>query len=88
MVLALEVSAASCTVLGHARSNPTKIRIFKIIKNCCYTTTMDSMEAALADLSLQDKPNISATADKHKIKRPTLSKRWNKVTRPRRMATI
>jgi len=64
-------------------SNPIKICIFKIIKNCCYTTTMDSMEAALADLSFQDKPNIPATADKHKVKRSTLSRRWNKVTRSR-----
>jgi len=44
---------------------------------------MDSIEAALANLSLQDKPNISATADKHKVKRSTLSRRWNKVTRSR-----
>ena len=44
---------------------------------------MDSIEAALADLSLQDKPKISATADKHKVDRSTLSRRWNKVTRSR-----
>ena len=61
--------------VGHACSNPTKTRIFKIIKNCCYTTTMDFMEAALA--------NLSATADKHKVKRSALSRRWNKVTRSR-----
>ena len=44
---------------------------------------MDSIEAALADLRLQDKPNVSATADKHKVERSTLSRRWNKVTRSR-----
>ena len=41
------------------------------------------MEAALADLRLQDVPNITATAKMHKINRSTLSRRWNKVTRSR-----
>jgi transposase-like protein len=44
---------------------------------------MDSIEAALADLGLQDKLNISAIADKHKVKRSILFRRWNKVTRSR-----
>jgi hypothetical protein len=39
------------------------------------------MEAALADLRLQDVLNITATAKMHKINRSTLSRRWNKVTR-------
>ena len=38
------------------------------------------MEAALADLRLQDMPNITATAKRHKVKRSTLFRYWNKVT--------
>jgi len=67
-------------------ATPPKIcifKIFKIFKNCCYTTTTAAMEAALADLRLQDVPNITATAKMHKINRSTLSRRWNKVTRSR-----
>ena len=41
------------------------------------------MEAALADLRLQDVPNITATVKRHKVERSTLSRRWNKVTRSR-----
>jgi hypothetical protein len=41
---------------------------------------MDSIEAAIADLRLQDRPNISATARKHKVDRSKLSRRWNGVT--------
>jgi len=44
---------------------------------------MAAIEAALADLRLQNKPNITATADKHQVERFTLSRRWNKVTRSR-----
>ena len=36
---------------------------------------MDSIEAALKNLYLQDKPNISVIADKHKVERSTLSRR-------------
>jgi len=67
-------------------ASPPKIPIFKIIKiikNCFYTTTTPDMEAALADLRLQDVPNITATAKRHKVERSTLSRRWNKVTRSR-----
>ena len=41
------------------------------------------MEAALADLRVQDVPNITTTAKRHKVERSTLSRHWNKVTRSR-----
>jgi hypothetical protein len=41
---------------------------------------MDAIEAALQDLKLQDKPNISATARRHNVQRSTLSRRHNRVT--------
>lgn len=41
---------------------------------------MDRIEAALADLKLQDKPNFTATADKHRCDRSTLSRRFHRVT--------
>jgi Tc5 transposase DNA-binding domain len=41
---------------------------------------MGSIEEALADLRLQEEPNILQTAKKHKINRTTLSRRWNHVT--------
>ena len=65
---------------------PPKIPIFKIIKiikNCCYTTTIADMEAAFADLRLQDVPNITVIAKRHKVERSTLFRCWKKVTRSR-----
>jgi len=44
---------------------------------------MANIEAALADLTLQDKLNIQATADKYRVNRLTLSRRFNKVTTSR-----
>ena len=44
---------------------------------------MSNIEAALADLRLQDKPNIQATANKHGVNRSTLSRRFNQVTTSR-----
>ena len=41
---------------------------------------MDSIEAALADLRLQDKPNFTATAKKYGCDRMTLSRRFHRVT--------
>ena len=41
---------------------------------------MDAIEAALEDLKLQDKKNISAVAKLHGVERSTLSRRWNGVT--------
>ena len=41
---------------------------------------MDNIEAALQDLSLQDPPNITATARRYEINRSTLSRRYNGVT--------
>lgn len=38
---------------------------------------MDSIDAALESLRLQDKPNISATAREHNIDRSTLSRQFN-----------
>ena len=54
---------------------------FKIhlVSKTYYSTTMDSITAALQDLSLQTKPNISATARQYNIDRTTLSKRYNGV---------
>jgi len=37
------------------------------------------MEAALADLRLQDVLNITATAKRYKVEQSTLFRRWNKV---------
>lgn len=44
---------------------------------------MDSIEAALRALALQDKPNISATAKLHGVDRTTLSRRWRGKTNGR-----
>jgi hypothetical protein len=41
---------------------------------------MGSIEEALADLRLQEEPNILQTAKKNKVNRTTLSRRWNNVT--------
>ena len=41
---------------------------------------MDAIEAALEDLKLQDKKNISAVAKLHGVERSILSRRWNGVT--------
>ena len=45
-----------------------------------YSTNIDAIEAALEDLKLQDKKNISAVAKLHGVERSTLSRRWNRVT--------
>lgn len=45
-----------------------------------YTINMDSIALALKDLSLQDTPNIAATARLYNVDRSTLSRRFNKVT--------
>ena len=44
---------------------------------------MDSIDAALADLKLQDTPNYTATAKKFNIDRTTLSRRHRGVTAPK-----
>jgi transposase-like protein len=41
---------------------------------------MDLIKAAIANLRLQDKPNIIATAKKHGCNRITLFKRFRNVT--------
>ena len=43
---------------------------------------MDSIEAALESLKLQDTPDISATARLYNVQRSTLSRRFNGVSRP------
>ena len=48
---------------------------------------MEPIELALKDLRLQDKPNVSTTADKYNVNRSTLSRRFNKQTNPTKMAT-
>ena len=50
-----------------------------------YSTNIEPIEAALQDLNLQDKPNISATAKLHNVERSTLSRRWNGVTNSTQM---
>ena len=47
---------------------------------------MANIDTALADLRLQDKPNISATAKKHGCDRMTLSKRFRNVTKSKESA--
>ena len=47
---------------------------------------MANIDAALADLRLQDKPNISATAKKHGCDRTTLSRRFRNVTKSKESA--
>ena len=42
--------------------------------------TMDLMEAALAALTLSEKPNITAVAKKYTVDRFTLFRRFNGVT--------
>ena len=37
---------------------------------------MSSIEAALRDLALEDKPNITTIAESHTVHRSTLSRRW------------
>ena len=43
----------------------------------------DRFEAALKDLRLQKKPNISKTAQNYRVNRSQLSKRWNGVYSPK-----
>ena len=71
----LEVCATSRTVPPLVHPN-TKIRIFSKFN---HALNMDQIEAALADLRLQDQPNISATAKCYKVNRSTLLKRFNGV---------
>ena len=47
---------------------------------------MANIDAALADLRLQNKPNISATAKKHGCDRTTLSKRFHNITKSKESA--
>jgi len=63
-----------------------KSAFLKSSKSNYNTTNMANIEAALADLTLQDKPNIQATADKYRVNRLTLSRRFNKVTTSRENA--
>jgi hypothetical protein len=44
---------------------------------------MADIDAALADLRLQEKPNITATAKKYHCNRSTLSRRFHGVTKSR-----
>jgi Tc5 transposase DNA-binding domain len=73
---ALEALAISCTPPPHAHQNSKTRESSKFN----YFTTMGSIEEALADLRLQEEPNILQTAKKHKVNRTTLSRRWNNVT--------
>ena len=47
---------------------------------------MDSIQEALADLRLQDKPNISKAARKYKIERSKLSRHWNGISHTKDLA--
>ena len=44
---------------------------------------MSSIEAALRDLALEDKPNITTIAESHTVHRSTLSRRWRGKTKGR-----
>ena len=47
---------------------------------------MDSIQEALADLWLQDKPNISKAARKYKIEWSKLSRYWNGISHTKDLA--
>lgn len=47
---------------------------------------MDSIQEALADLRLQDKPNVSEMAREYKIERSKLSRHWNGVLHTKDLA--
>ena len=47
---------------------------------------MDSLSKALADLRVQDRPNITATAKKHGLSRSKLSRHWNGVSQTKNLA--
>jgi hypothetical protein len=47
---------------------------------------MDSLSKVLADLRLQDRPNIIATAKKHGLSRSKLSRHWNGVSQIKNLA--
>ena len=72
--------ARSCLVHGTPHQNRKSSKSLKLNYN---TTNMSNIEAALADLRLQDKPNIQATANKYSVNRLTLSRRFNQVTTSR-----
>jgi hypothetical protein len=44
-----------------------------------FTQNMDQIEAAIADLRLQDSTNIIATVNPYGVDRSTLSRRWRGV---------
>ena len=48
---------------------------------------MDPINAALAILELQDRPNYTWTAKEFNINRSTLSRRYRQITRAREDAT-
>ena len=73
---ALDVLATSCTLPAHAHQKPT----FAQSSKSNNFINMGSIEEALEDLRLQEKPNILQTAKKHNVDRTTLSRRWNNVT--------
>jgi hypothetical protein len=52
------------------------------IQKYCDIYKMDSLSKALADLHVQDRPNITATAKKHGLSRSKLSRHWNDTQSP------
>jgi len=44
---------------------------------------MDPIDAALAALSLQSKPNYTQTAKEYRVERSTLSRRYCNITGPK-----
>ena len=64
----------------HGRPTCTPTRDLHETSTRYYSTNIDSIEAALKDLKLQDGKNISTVTKLHRVDRSTLSRRWNGVT--------
>jgi hypothetical protein len=73
----VEAWATSCTMppLAH----PTAKNRNSL--NCQNFINMDRIDEALADLRLQEAPNISKTAVKYEVERSELSRHWNGVSK-------
>ena len=76
MKAGLEVVPGPCTAAGQctpSKNHPPTLELNNFIN-------MDSIEAALADLKLQETPNYTVTAKKYGVDRTTLSRRHRGVT--------
>ena len=83
LLQSLEVLPTAYTVPHNAWFPHQKSHLPKSHYFYNYTTKMADIDAALADLRLQDKPNITANAKKYHCNRSTLSRRFHGVTKSR-----